>query len=72
MTHALPVNGTPLTEKRLTILRMVGEGMRHPEIAVEMGCSTDTVHEQMQAILRVLGARNQTQAAVMAAKAGWI
>jgi DNA-binding CsgD family transcriptional regulator len=66
------VNGTPLTARRIEILGYAGKGLQNAEIAALIGISTHGVETQMKSILRILGASNRTEAAVMAARQGWI
>jgi DNA-binding NarL/FixJ family response regulator len=72
MSHAPRIDGTPLTARRLEILRLAGKGLQNQEIAQLLGITRDGVDSQMRDILRVMGASNRTEAAVMAARQGWI
>jgi DNA-binding NarL/FixJ family response regulator len=57
-----------LTPRQKEILPMIAQGMSTKEIAVQLGIAEGTIKIHTAALLRALGARNRTEAAVMAAK----
>ncbi len=58
-----------LTRRQREIFNLLAEGKSNRQIAYDIGISEHTVRVHMTAILRSLGVRNRTQAAVMAAAA---
>lgn len=58
-----------LTKRQREIFDLLAEGMSNRQIAHDIGISEHTVRVHMTAILRALGVRNRTQAAVLAAGA---
>ena len=58
-----------LTNRQREIFNLLADGMSNRQIAYDIGISEHTVRVHMTAILRSLGVRNRTQAAVLAAKA---
>lgn len=58
-----------LTKRQHEIFNLLAEGKSNRQIAFDIGISEHTVRVHMTAILRSLGVRNRTQAAVMAAAA---
>jgi DNA-binding NarL/FixJ family response regulator len=57
-----------LTPRQKEILPMIAQGMSTKEIAVQLGIAEGTTKIHTAALLRALGARSRTEAAVMAAK----
>jgi DNA-binding NarL/FixJ family response regulator len=57
-----------LTRRQREILPMIAQGMSTKEIAFQLGIAEGTTKIHTAALLRVLGARNRTEAAFMAAK----
>jgi DNA-binding NarL/FixJ family response regulator len=72
MTYQPRAKGTPLTPRRLQILEYIGKGCTNAEIASYMGVKYATIDGHVTVILRQVGATNRTEAAVMAARQGWI
>lgn len=60
----------PLTQRQLDVLALIGQGKSNKDIAEKLGISEGTVKVHVGAILKVLGATNRTQAALMAIEMG--
>lgn len=60
----------PLTHRQYDVLALLGQGKSNKDIADTLGISEGTVKVHVGAILKVLGATNRTQAALMAIDAG--
>ncbi len=60
----------PLTQRQYDVLALLGQGKSNKDIADTLGISEGTVKVHVGAILKVLGASNRTQAALMAIDAG--
>ncbi|HEY4134034.1 MAG TPA: response regulator transcription factor [Alphaproteobacteria bacterium] len=60
----------PLTQRQLDVLALIGQGNSNKDIAEKLGISEGTVKVHVGAILKVLGATNRTQAALMAIDMG--
>jgi DNA-binding NarL/FixJ family response regulator len=60
----------PLTQRQYDVLALLGQGKSNKDIADALGISEGTVKVHVGAILKVLGASNRTQAALMAIEAG--
>jgi len=58
----------PLTGRELQVLRHIAFGMSNKEIARSLAISVDTVKEHVQNILRKMGFRDRTHAAVWAVR----
>ena len=58
----------PLTGRELQVLRHIAFGMSNKEIARSLELSVDTVKEHVQSILRKMGFRDRTHAAVWAVR----
>ena len=59
-----------LSRREAEVLRQLGRGLRNREIAEVMGISVRTVEAHIANLLRKLGARNRTQATMIAHKLG--
>lgn len=57
---------TALTDRELQVLHGVCDGLQNKEIAHRFGISEVTVKMHVRAVIRKLGARNRTQAAMIA------
>lgn len=57
-----------LSKREMDVLLQIKEGLRNPEIAVNLGLSTKTVENHVRSILQKLGAKNRTEAVVIALK----
>jgi len=55
-----------LTEREQQILRLVGKGLSNQEIAGKLGLRENTVKHYVTPLLRKLGVRNRTEAALLA------
>jgi DNA-binding NarL/FixJ family response regulator len=60
----------PLSEREMEILRMMAKGQTNREIAQRLYLAEGTVKNYVSAILNKIGARDRTQAALMAQKLG--
>lgn len=56
---------TRLTRRQKEILRLIGEGLSNAEIAAALGLKQDTVKGHVSRLLRALGLKNRTQAALL-------
>lgn len=63
------VGSTQLTGRQREILALVAEGFSNREIAEKLDLSENTVKVHVHAVLKMLGAKNRTQAAAEARKA---
>ncbi|MDD9898394.1 MAG: response regulator transcription factor [Candidatus Melainabacteria bacterium] len=57
-----------LSKREMQVLIQIKEGLRNPEIAADLGLSTKTVENHVRSILQKLGAKNRTEAVVIALK----
>jgi LuxR family maltose regulon positive regulatory protein len=57
-----PSGIAPLSERELTVLRLLSGGMSEREIAAELVISFNTVHSHVKAIYRKLGASSRPEA----------
>jgi DNA-binding NarL/FixJ family response regulator len=67
--HALD---EPLTERELTILRLVADGHPNKQIASQLELSTDTIKAHLKSIFAKLGVDDRTEAVTVAARRGFI
>lgn len=58
--------GEPLTPRESDVLSGIADGLTNPEIADQLGIGVETVRTHVASVLRKLGARDRTQAAVTA------
>jgi DNA-binding NarL/FixJ family response regulator len=61
-----------LTPRELQVLRHIGYGLSNEEIARSMEISIDTVKEHVQNLLRKMGVKDRTQAAVWVVREGLV
>ncbi len=61
-----------LSRREMEVLLLIKEGLRNPEIAERLGLSTKTIENHVRSILQKLGAKNRTEAVVLALKASMI
>lgn len=61
-----------LTEREKEVLVLAGKGMPGPEIARLLGMSLWTVNAHLKSIYTKLGVSGRVEAAVWAAKQGWL
>lgn len=57
-----------LSKREMEVLLMIKDGMRNPDIAGHFGLSIKTVENHVRSILLKLGAKNRTDAVVIAVK----
>jgi DNA-binding NarL/FixJ family response regulator len=62
----------PLTQRESEVLIQIAEGKTNQETAEELGISIETVKEHVQNLLRKIGVRDRTQAAVWAVRCGLV
>ena len=61
-----------LTQREVTILRLVAEGKTNGEIGEELHLASSTVREYVQSIMRKLQARDRTSAAIAGLREGYL
>lgn len=61
-----------LSEREVSVLRMLGAGRTNQEISKQLVISVGTVKNHISSILSKLGVRDRTQAALMAQEAGLV
>jgi len=66
--HPAMVRPPRLTSRQLDVLRQLSEGRSNKEIASALGLGRGTVKIHLAAIFRMLGARNRTEAVVLAGR----
>lgn len=71
MAQPAPAADHPLSPREREVLAALVEGKANKEIARSMELSEPAIKLHMKNILRKLGAKNRTQAALMARKEGW-
>jgi DNA-binding CsgD family transcriptional regulator len=64
------LDGKQLTDRQMTILRMIATGMTNPQIAARIGFSDSTVRQETMAIYRFLGANGRREATHIASVRG--
>lgn len=62
---------TPLSEREVEVLRLVGSGASNKEISRRLYITEGTAKNHVSKILRKLGLNDRTQAALYAAERGW-
>ena len=63
---------SPLTEREVSVARLVGQGLSNHEIAAALGISRGTVRNVVSAALDKLELRDRTQLAIHAIRNGWV
>ncbi len=71
---AAPASPSPeaLTERELSVLRLICRGYSNPEIAQQLHLAAGTVRNYVSVILQKMGAEDRTQAAVLAYQRGLV
>jgi DNA-binding NarL/FixJ family response regulator len=67
--HALD---EPLSDRELTVLRLVANGNPNKLIATQLGLSTDTIKAHLKSIFSKLGVGDRTEAVTVAVRRGFI
>lgn len=65
-------DGPELTAREAEVLALLAEGLSNAEIAGRLQLGVETIRTHVAAILRKLGARDRTQAAVIAYRSGLV
>ncbi len=63
---------SPLTSRQIEVLELMTQGLPNKSIARTLNVAEGTIKLHVAAILRTLGARNRTEAAIQASKLGLI
>ncbi len=62
----------PLTERERDVLRLAGEGLPNADIAARLHLAEGTVRNYLSTAMAKTGARNRTEAVVIARDRGWL
>jgi DNA-binding NarL/FixJ family response regulator len=69
---ALHAMDEPLSDRELTVLRLVASGHPNKQIASQLGLSTDTIKAHLKSIFSKLGVGDRTEAVTVAVRRGFI
>jgi DNA-binding NarL/FixJ family response regulator len=69
---ALHAADDQLSDREIAILNLVAEGCSNKEIAARFSLSEETIKAHMKSVFAKLGVANRTQAAIVAAKRGFL
>jgi len=72
LLRSAPDERAELTDVERSLLKLVAEGRDNPDIGREMGMSEATVKRVLKNVVQKLHLHNRVQAAVYAAKKGWV
>ena len=72
MQLAAHATDQPLTERELQVLHLLVDGNSNREVAVALGIHEETAKGHVKNVLAKMGARDRTQAVMMALKRGFI
>lgn len=72
VSDRLPPGPIDLTDREGEVLRLLARGKSNQEIADEIYVGTETVKTHVRSVLLKLGARNRTQAVIMAYESGFV
>jgi DNA-binding NarL/FixJ family response regulator len=64
------MNNPELTDRELEVLRLIAQGMSNLEISIALNIAESTVKSNINRILSKLGAKDRTQATIIALKRG--
>jgi DNA-binding CsgD family transcriptional regulator/N-acetylneuraminic acid mutarotase len=68
----MPELGNPLTERELSILRLVATGVTNRQVAHRLDISTNTVKVHLRNVFTKIGAESRTEATMIAVREGWV
>ena len=66
--HVFGSSRSTLSKREMEVLLLVKDGLSNPQIGEKLDLSTKTVENHVRSILQKLGAKNRTEAVVLAIK----